>query len=223
MVYLRTKRKVKMTNTFPPTYELIIKQFLPKGPLKVLDLGCGVGAAAEVLNKSKIHQFIGVDIYEPYLKICKRRGFYKKVIKADLRNINFDKKSFDVVILFQVIEHFNKKNAKKLIQKAISFATKAVLISVPNGHCDQEIYDGNIYNKHKSTWHVADFKKMGFKVYGQGLKIIYGSRSYEGRIEASWWQKIVVPLSIILLPLVLIFPEIAVQLIGIKYLGDTSK
>ncbi|MBI2018541.1 class I SAM-dependent methyltransferase [Candidatus Daviesbacteria bacterium] len=212
-----------MTNTFPPTYKLILKHLLPKGFLKVLDLGCGVGAAAEVLNKGKIHQFFGVDIYEPYLKICRRSGFYKKVTKADLRNINFNKKSFDVVILFQVIEHLNKKDAKKLIRKAVSVATKAVLISVPNGHCDQGVYDGNIYNKHKSTWNAADFKKMGFKVYGQGLKIIYGSRSYEGRIGASWWQKIVVPLSIILLPLVLIFPEIAVQLIGVKYLGGASK
>lgn len=212
-----------MRNTFPPTYEFIIKQFLPKGCLKVLDLGCGVGAAAEVLNKSKTHQFFGVDIYEPYLKFCRRRGFYKKVIKADLRKINFDKKSFDVVILFQVIEHLHKKDAKKLIRKAVSFATKAVLISAPNGHCDQKVYDGNIYNKHKSTWQAADFLKMGFKVYGQGLKIIYGSRSYEGRVEANWWQKIIVPLSIILFPLVLIFPQIAVQLIGVKYLGGTSK
>lgn len=212
-----------MTNTFPPTYEFIVKQFLPRESLKVLDLGCGVGAAAEVLNKNKIHQFVGVDIYEPYLKICERRGFYKKVIKADLRNIIFDKKSFDVVILFQVIEHFNKKDAKKLIRKAVSLATKVVLISVPNGHCDQEVYDGNIYNKHKSIWTTADFQKMGFKVFGQGLKIIYGSRSYEGRLEASWWQKIIVPLSIILFPLVLIFPEVAVQLIGVKYLGGTSK
>lgn len=212
-----------MTNTFPPTYEFIIKQFLPRGSLKVLDLGCGVGAAAEVLNKSKIHHFVGVDIYEPYLKICERRGFYKKVIKADLRKINFDKKSFDVVILFQVIEHLHKKDAKKLIRKAVSLATKAVLISAPNGHCNQEVYDGNIYNQHKSTWQAADFLKMGFKVYGQGLKIIYGSRSYEGRIEANWWQKIIVPLSIILFPLVLIFPEIAVQLIGVKYLGGKSK
>ena len=128
-----------------------------------------------------------------------------------------------MVILFQVIEHLNKKDAKKLIRKAVSIATKAVFISVPNGYCYQEVYDGNIYNKHKSTWSVADFKKMGFKVYGQGLKIIYGSRSYEGRIGASWWQKIVIPLSIILLPLVLIFPEIAVQLIGVKYLGGISK
>ncbi len=206
-----------MTNTFPPTYELIIKQLLPKGPLKVLDLGCGVGAAAEVLNKNKLCEFTGVDIHEPYVKICQERGFYQKVIKSDLRDINFDKKSFAVVILLQVIEHLNKKDAIKLIKRAIDIATKAVIISVPNGECSQEAYDENIFNQHKSAWNVSDFKKMGFKVYGQGLKMIYGSKSYEGRIEANWWQKIAVLLSTILSTPILFFPQFGAQLVAVKY------
>lgn len=212
-----------MTNSFPPTYRLIVKNLLPKGSLKILDLGCGVGAAAEVLNRNKTHQFTGVDIHNPYLKICRNRGFYKEVIRCDLRKIKFAKNSFDVVLLLQVIEHLNKKDASELIKKAMKIAAKAVVISVPNGKCSQEIYDGNIFNQHKSTWSVSDFKKLGFKVYGQGLRIIYGSKSYEGRIEASWWQKILVPLSTVLFPLILLVPEISVQLIGVKYKDEASE
>lgn len=210
-------------NTLPPTYQLIIKTLLPKKPhLKVLDLGCGKGAAGKVLNANKIHEFVGVDIYDPYLKICKKSGYYKKIIKNDLKKIKFEKKSFDVVILFQVIEHLKKEDAEALIKKAINIAREAVLISVPNGDCNQEAYDGNIYHEHKSRWDVTDLRKMGFTVYGQGLKIIYGSISYEGRIEASWWQKIAVALATLLFPIIIIFPQIGVQLIGVKYLNKKN-
>lgn len=204
-------------NTLPPTYQLIIKYLLPQETESVLDLGCGKGVAAEVFNKEKKYQFFGVDLYEPYLKVCRKRGFYKKLIKADLKKINFKEKSFDVVILFQVIEHLNKKDSEKLIKKALKFAKKAVLISVPNGNCYQEAYDGNIYHKHKSSWIPSDLKKLGFTVYGQGLKMIYGSESYADGRGASLWQKIVVPLAVILLPLIMMFPKVAIQLIAIKY------
>lgn len=208
---------ITVDNTLPPIYQLIIEYLLPQDTVSVLDLGCGTGVAGEVFNKEKRYQFFGVDLYGPYLKICKQRGFYKKVIKADLRKINFKEKSFDVVILFQVIEHLNGKDSKELIKRAIKIAKKAVLISVPNGDCRQEAYDGNIYHKHKSSWTPFDLKNLGFKVYGQGLKILYGSESYVGGKQANLLQKIVVPLATILLPLIIIFPKIAVQLIAVKY------
>ena len=208
---------IKQTIALPPTYEFIIKRLLPSGKLQVLDLGCETGVWGAILNKEKRHEFTGVDVYKPYLDICAKNGNYQKLIKADLTKINFKSKSFDIVFLFQVIEHLKKANAIKLIKKSINIARKGVLISVPNGYCEQELYEHNLYQKHLSNWTVDDLEELGFRVFGQGLKVIYGSKSYEKTKKASFWQRIAVPLSTIFLPLLLFFPELGAQLIAVKY------
>lgn len=203
---------------FPPTYKLILKKMMPSGRLKVLDLGCGTGAAAEMLNPKKEHQFTGIDIYEPYLKICQKKGYYERLKKMDITKIKFPKNSFDVALLLQVIEHLDKKTAERLLRGISKVAKKCVIISVPNGYCHQEGYECNIHQKHLSFWTISDLRSLGFTVYGQGLKIIYGSDSYGAGKEANWWQKIAFPLSALLLPIIIIYPQIGAQLIGVKYL-----
>lgn len=205
---------------FPPTYKLILNSLIPAGKLKILDLGCGMGEAAEFLNPKKIHEFTGVDIHKPYLKICKKKGFYKKLICADIKKLNFKNRSFDLVLILQVAEHFDKNTARQLIKKACKIAKKSIIITVPNGGCFQENYDDSVHNEHKSSWNVSDLNDLGFKTFGQGLKIIYGSKSYGGGKKANWWQKILVPLSTFLMPLIIIYPQIAAQLIGVKYLDE---
>jgi len=208
---------IKSTDTVPPTYEFIIRKLLPSGRLMILDLGCETGVWGATLNRKKKYEFTGVDIYKPYLDICRKKGYYKRLIKDDLTNIDFKTKSFDVVFLFQVIEHLGKEDAIKLIKKSINIARKAVIISVPNGECHQGVYDCNEHQKHLSKWMVEDLEKLGFRVFGQGLRVIYGSESYERSKKASLWQKIVVPLSSFLFPLVLFFPQLGAQLIAVKY------
>lgn len=203
---------------FPPTYTLILKSIMPVGKLTFLDLGCGTGAAGNLLNPKKIHQFTGVDIYKPYLNICKKKGNYQKLIQADIIKMKFKKESFDVVLLLQVIEHLGKRAGIELLRKATKIAKKSIVVSVPNGYSYQEEYDGSTYHKHVSSWSVSDLRRLGFKVYGQGLKFIYGSKSYGGGQGANWWQKIIVPLTVTMLPVTLIYPHIGAQLIGVKYL-----
>lgn len=208
---------------FPPTYKLILKNLLPAGRLKILDFGCGTGVAGDLLNPKKIHEFIGVDIYKPYLEVCRKKGNYKRIIKADITKMKIKEKSFDVILLLQVIEHLEKKAAKDFIKKAIKAAKKCIIISAPNGKCYQEEYDGSIHHRHISTWTPLDLKQLGFRVYGQGLKIIYGSESYGGGQGAKWWQKIAVCWAVILLPIIMIYPRIGAQLIGVKYLNKGNK
>lgn len=205
---------------FPPTYKLILRALMPSGRLKVLDLGCGTGVAGELLNPKKNHEFTGIDIYEPYLKVCRKRGYYKKLIKTDITKIEIKEKTFDVVLLLQVIEHLEKRSAEEFINKAVKAAKQCVIVSVPNGHCYQKEYDGSVYHKHISAWVASDLQKLGFKVYGQGLKLIYGSKSYGGGQNAKWWQKVAIFLVPIIFLIIMIYPQIAAQLIGVKYLDE---
>lgn len=163
---------MKILKLFPLTYPWIIKYHM-KDIKKVLDLGCGDGSFMAILNKNKEYKVTGVELFEPYLNKAKRLGVYKRLIKKDIRKRTFKKGSFDVLLCSQVIEHLEKEEGLKLIPDFQQIAAK-VIIGTPNGHFSQEGYDKNHLQRHKSTWSVEDFEKMGFKVYGQGLKIIYG-------------------------------------------------
>jgi len=202
---------------FPPTYKFIIQRILPRGRLKILDLGCGKGDAAYALNDEKQHFFTGIDIFEKYITICKKSGLYEKVLKRDLKKLSLPKNSYDVTIILQVLEHLKKADAKRLITDTEKFSRKAVIISIPNGNCKQDEYDNNPYQKHLSTWTPPELRGLGFKVYGQGLKYVYGDKTFVGR-QASLFRLGLAAMSVILAPIVFFYPNMAAQLIAVKYI-----
>lgn len=202
----------------PPTYQLLLRSVFPRGKWKVLDLGCGSGIAGELFNGNHKHEFTGVDIFDPYLKKCKQKGFYNKTCKEDLTKIKLKPKSYDVVLLLQVLEHLDKKDSRTLLKKTFKATRRAVIVSVPNGDCIQEEYDQNSFHIHKSTWDPKDLEKLGFKVYGQAFKPIFGSKSYGAGEKAMFWQKIAVPLSTLIFPIIYFFPEMGAQLVAVKYI-----
>lgn len=205
----------------PPIYQFILKCFFPKeGRLKVLDLGCGSGIAGELLNSGKEYNFTGVDFFQPYLNICKKNGYYKQTIKADLVTFKLTEKTYyDVVLLLQVLEHLTATQAKALLRRVEKITRGRILISLPNGNCRQGEYDHNKLHIHRSTWTPADLKALGFKVYGQSFKPIFGNYSYGADGKAKLWQKIAVLLSVLIAPLIFVKPEWGAQLIGIKYVN----
>lgn len=201
-------------------YKLIINLLIPSGKLKMLDLGCGKGTAGDYFNKDKKHELTGVDIFEQYIKECKSKACYSKVINKDIRKIDFPKKSFDVVLLLQVVEHLKKAEALKLIKKAEKIARKVVVVSTPNGGCEQDVYDSNLYQKHLSIWSLKDFYKLGYRVCGQGLRFVYSGESHVQGERMKIWQYILLPISLLLFPLTLFVPNFSAQLIAFKYLDD---
>lgn len=79
-----------------------LDKYLPsKKGLKILDAGCGPGAALTYL--SSYGDVIGIDISDEALKYAKKRG---KVEKGDITKIQFKDKSFDVVVCLDVLYHF---------------------------------------------------------------------------------------------------------------------
>lgn len=202
----------------PPIYQFIIKRLFPqKSKLKVLDLGCGLGIAGELLNHKKTHDFTGVDFFEPYLNICRKNGYYRHAIKADLTQIKLTNQSYDAVLLLQVLEHLTTRQAKLLLKKATKAAKECVIVTLPNGNCYQEKYDHNKWHIHKSTWTPKQLKDLGFKVYGQSFKPIFGNHSYGAGEKAKFWQSMAVFLSVLIAPLIYVKPEWGTQLIGVKY------
>lgn len=182
----------------------------------VLDLGCGKGEFMKMINFDKKFDVTGVELFEPYIKEAKKTGLFRKIIKSDLRNIKISSKSYDAVILNQVIEHLTKKDALKLLKELEVYAKKSIIIGTPNGHYHQEEYDDNELQTHLSHWRAKDFKKLGYSVHGQGLKLVYGENGITNiqtnSIVKLFWYII----SYFMSPLVYYNPEIAAYIIAVK-------
>jgi len=105
---------------------------------KVLELGCGYGYSAFLFSK-KAKSVIGVDINDE--AIGKARSNYRNVLNLNfiredaLTYLQKNSTKFDVIALFEFIEHIEAEKQKELIKK-IHEALKPegqLFLSAPNG------------------------------------------------------------------------------------------
>ena len=104
--------------------------------LNILDLGCGFCESFRLLNNKYNITYLGVEnnkdintkLYERYSDFKNFKLIEKNALDIDdLKN-----KHFDLIILFDVLEHIELKNRIKLINKISQFKFNKILINVPN-------------------------------------------------------------------------------------------
>ena len=119
---------------------------------KILDLGCGYGAYSLALLKEG-RSCVGCDVNLEYLKTAVASGL---PAVAALGPLPFHDKSFDTVLLFEVIEHVPP--IEGILKEAFRVARKNVLVTVPNA-ADLELLRGNdvTYAHMLSSDHVHFF------------------------------------------------------------------
>ena len=114
------------------------------------------------------------------------------MINAKVPFIPLKDKSFDAVVLFQVLEHLQKNECYSLIQQVEEIANKMIVITTPNGFVEQEPYNNNPFQEHKSGWVVDEFRKLGYSVYGlEGPKILYKRGTSELIFPKIFWGKVI--------------------------------
>lgn len=179
----------------------------------VLDVGCGSNSP---LRKVKSNfSSVGVDVFEPSVKKSKKAAIHNKYKIGDILKIEsfFKHNSFDAVIALDVVEHFKKKEALNLIKSMEKIARKKIIIFTPFGFTQQHPYDGNPFQEHKSGWSIAEFKKMGYKVYGmRGFRFIRGEYATIKYKPWFFWGAI----SFLSQYIVYFFPKMAYQIFAVK-------
>lgn len=130
---------------------------------EVLDLGCGWGSPLEFCHVS---YSIGVEVFEPYLKESSERKIHNDYVKADVRKLNFKPKSFDAVVMLELLEHLSKEEGHELLQKAEIWARKRIIVSTPSGYSQQGAIDSNPSLAHQSGWTYDELKGLGFDISG---------------------------------------------------------
>jgi ubiquinone/menaquinone biosynthesis C-methylase UbiE len=158
-------------------YELesFVMRLIPKDrKFSVIDVGCGKGIWGYLLRalRENVVYLCGVDITPSYLQFIKERNVYDDLILCDSVFLPFRDGSFDLVLLSEVLEHLEKKQAYVMLKQLESIARQLILITVPQGLVKQEAIGGISAEKHRSAWYANDFKKLGYKVVGIGCRLV---------------------------------------------------
>src|SRR5262245_19320595 len=136
----------------------------------ILDLGCGFAAYSEDL-RSQGFNAVGCDINLEYLRSAVRHNV--PVVNVD-SVLPFERRSFDSVLLFEVIEHV--PNLDSILKEAFRVARRNVLITVPNS-ADIELMKANdvTYAHMLSSDHVNFFEPESLRstllAYGADVSV----------------------------------------------------
>lgn len=118
---------------------------------KILDLGCATGNYCLHL-KGLGYDIAGADIQPEYVEIARSRGADAHLIKD---RVPFPDKSFDTVLLFEVLEHL--PDPTPVLQEARRLARKNVLVTTPHsGGIDDLRQQGLLFE------HFADMDHKNF-------------------------------------------------------------
>lgn len=83
------------------TRSIIDRWIQPASRLKILDAGCGTGAAMATYL-SEYGEVTGVDLYQEALEFCRRRNM-RRIARASILGLPFGAASFELVTSFDVL------------------------------------------------------------------------------------------------------------------------
>jgi SAM-dependent methyltransferase len=112
-------------------FDAVTDEIQKMNPQKVLEFGCGEGLFLKELKNRGLFfdSLVGLDLREDALEFARALHPDYKFIAADLFTCDLAKKSFDLVIAAQVLEHL--PNPKDVLHQLVRHSNKNMLLTVP--------------------------------------------------------------------------------------------
>jgi|SRR6185295_885204 len=133
-------------------YRAFVRFALQYAGDSILDLGCGYGAYGLALAAAG-RQSVGCDVNMSYLASASSSGL--PVVAVD-SVLPFPDRSFDTVILLEVIEHVPELEG--ILREAFRVARRNVLVTVPNAESLDRMQENDVTYSHMlSSDHVHFF------------------------------------------------------------------
>ncbi|HKO36012.1 MAG TPA: class I SAM-dependent methyltransferase [Pyrinomonadaceae bacterium] len=164
-----------------PTAYDYIKGTLAKSDCSLtLDVGCG--GFSHLTHFRPAITSVGLDVFPQAIEKSKANRVHDQYIVGDILRESADDllaraggRKFDLVMLYDVIEHLPKRRGYELLEKCEELSSKYVLLQTPNGFLPQGPEFGNEHQRHLSGWFPHDFEGLGYKVLGaRGTKYLRG-------------------------------------------------
>lgn len=152
-----------------------------------MDIGCGANSPLCAMRPRLVTT--GIDAYAPALNDAIARNLHDNFILGDVMRTDVNDilshnngERFDVVTLYDVVEHFPKREGFELLERCEFLTQKLVIVQTPNGFLEQGPEYGNELQRHLSGWFAHDFQGLGYTVYGTcGTKWLHG---YAGKLKS---------------------------------------
>lgn len=172
-------------------------------PADLLEIGCGNGFFLEKISALGLN-VEGVDINRDAVATCKAKG-----LNADAVNVLEITKSYDMVVLFQVLEHM--EDAKELFEFMTTKLVRSggyLVVAVPNPDGYLKEIDINLLDMpphHNSCWGLQTFEHLHAQF---GLQLVEHKketiryvhylgflqniiREHDGLTSSSWRTKVI--------------------------------
>jgi SAM-dependent methyltransferase len=163
------------TSPFAHLYTLV--SFLDAlRPKSILDVGLGNGKLGfiardllDVMCGEQYHRsrwrlkLDGIEVFEDYIQEH-QRAIYDEIYIGDAFDVIDRIGNYDMIILGDVLEHFDKEKGTAFMEKCIRHTNEAVSLFIPlgDGWSQPAIY-GNPYETHRSSWHLDELKPLSSK------------------------------------------------------------
>lgn len=164
----------------PTAYDYIKSTVARSDCALTLDVGCG--GFSHLSHFRPAITSVGLDVFPEAIEQSKANAVHDHYIVGDILMERADDllahvggKKFDLVMLYDVIEHLPKRRGFELLEKCEALTSKYVLLQTPNGFLPQGAEFGNEHQRHLSGWYPQDFEGLGYRVYGaRGTKYLRG-------------------------------------------------
>ena len=129
-----------------------------------LDIGCGEGSPLTSVRGTGFKS-TGIEIDAKSIELARSKGLHDNYIFGDFMSVDLQR-TFDVVVLSHVIEHFDRDLGWRVLQRLEQLNAHLIYVETPNGFFEQADYDGNPYQRHLSGWFPHDLQARGYTVFG---------------------------------------------------------
>lgn len=182
-------RKLRNAFGIPSAFYYTEKLVRESNCRSALDIGCGKSSYLSAFRPGLMT--VGVDAFAGAVAEAKAHQVHDHYLVANILEANpaellapLNGKKYDLVTLYDVIEHVPKKLGYELLEKCEQLTEKFVLLQTPNGFLEQGPEFGNEFQRHLSGWFAHDFEGLGYQVRGAtGLKLFHG---YAGQFRFSF-------------------------------------
>jgi len=151
--------------------------------LKVLNVGAGGDAVVGLppqLREIEFRQLDHLDAYAPALDKTRGVKWNAETVNFILEDIrNFDFSDYDLLIMFDVVEHLPKADALDLLRKA-----KRAVVFIPLETGELMDGEGIPFGCHLSRWTEQEFIDLGFRT-----QVLKNFHDYHGHFDAMWAEK----------------------------------
>ena len=107
-----------ITGDIPLKKKIIQEHIRPFEGAKILDIGCGTGVLAQLINEVTPVSYTGFDSNPKYIEFAKKRKYPGVFNVGSVHNSFLSANDFDIVLAMDVMHHLNDEEAKAMLTLA---------------------------------------------------------------------------------------------------------